>query len=126
MYSNPPELFSPTGPWSLVADTGRAVFLAGLRGIDPATNQLVPDPLERTRQVFRNLTLAAASVGLGLNDIVRLTVFVTDMKVHRPIVNQVQTEVWGAGPYPPRTIVAVSALNQEDFVEVEATLWRKA
>jgi hypothetical protein len=33
-----------------------------------------------------------------LNDIVRLTVFVTDMKVHRPIVNQVQTEVWGAGP----------------------------
>jgi enamine deaminase RidA (YjgF/YER057c/UK114 family) len=101
------------------------VFLAGLRGIDPATNKLVSDPLERTRQVFRNLVLAAGNVGLGVGDVVRLTVFVTDMKAHRPMVNQVQTEFWGAGPYPPRTIVQVSALNDEDFVEVEATLYRK-
>src|ERR1700753_2410599 len=89
MYSNPPEMFSPTGPWSIVADAGPAVFLAGLRGIDPATNKLVADPLERTRQVFRNLVLAAGSVGLGVGDVMRLTVFVTDMKAHRPMVNQV-------------------------------------
>ncbi len=126
MYSNPPELFEPTGPWSIVADAGPMVFLAGLRGIDPETNRLVEDPRERVRQIFRNLRLAAASVGLGLDGVMRLTVFVTDMKAHRPLVNAVQQEVWGDGPYPPRTIVQVSALNQEDIVEVEATLYRRA
>jgi enamine deaminase RidA (YjgF/YER057c/UK114 family) len=126
MYSNPPDLFEPTGPWSIVADAGSLVFLAGLRGIDPATNRLVEDPQERVRQIFSNLRLAAASVGLGLDSVTRLTVFVTDMKAHRPLVNAVQQEVWGNGPYPPRTIVQISALNQEDIVEVEATLYRGA
>jgi enamine deaminase RidA (YjgF/YER057c/UK114 family) len=70
------------------------------------------------------MQLAARSVGLDLNAVMRLTIFVTDMKAHRPLVNQVQQEFWGDGPYPPRTIVEVSALNQDDFVEVEATLYR--
>jgi enamine deaminase RidA (YjgF/YER057c/UK114 family) len=125
MYSNPPALFDPTGPWSIVADAGPLVCLAGLRGIDPATNALVEGDLPRVRQVFANLRLAVASVGLGLGSVMRLTVFVTDMKAHRPLVNQVQQEVWGAGPYPPRTIVQVVALNQDDIVEVEATLYRR-
>jgi 2-iminobutanoate/2-iminopropanoate deaminase len=126
MYSNPPALFDPTGPWSLIADAGPTLYLAGLRGIDPATNRLVEGPMERVRQIFTNLRLATASVGLGLDSVVRLTVFVTDMKEHRPLVNKAQEEVWGAGPYPPRTIVQVGALNQDDIVEVEATLHRRA
>jgi 2-iminobutanoate/2-iminopropanoate deaminase len=125
MYSNPSDLFDPTGPWSIVADAGPAVYLAGLRGIDPATNRLVEGDLPRVRQIFANLRLAVASVGLGLDSVMRLTIFVTDMKLHRPLVNQVQQEVWGAGPYPPRTIVQVVALNQDDIVEVEATLYRR-
>jgi 2-iminobutanoate/2-iminopropanoate deaminase len=123
-YQSPTELFEPTGPWSILAEAGPLVFLAGLRGLDPATNRLLDDPLERTRQIFINMQLAARSVGLDLNAVMRLTVFVTDMKAHRPLVNQVQQEFWGDGPYPPRTIVEVSALNQDDFVEVEATLYR--
>ena len=123
-YTNPPGLFDPTGPWSIVADAGATVYLAGLRGIDPATNRPVDGALERVRQVFANLRLAIASVGLGLDSVMRLTIFVTDMAEHRPLVNQVQQEVWGAGPYPPRTIVQVVALNQGDIVEVEATLHR--
>lgn len=123
-YRNPSQLFRPTGPWSILAEEERLIFLAGLRGIDPTTNQLVPDPVERVRQVFRNLQLANACAGSGLDSAMRLTVFVTDMKLHRPPVNDVQQELWGEGPYPPRTILQVSALNQEDFVEVEATLCR--
>jgi enamine deaminase RidA (YjgF/YER057c/UK114 family) len=72
------------------------------------------------------MRLAAQSVGLDLNAVVRLTVFVTDMVAHRPLVNDTQREFWGEGPYPPRSIVEVSALNQRDFVEVEATLCRQA
>ena len=56
-------------------------------------------------------------------DSVRLVVYVTDMQRHRPIVNQVQEELWGGGPYPPRTIVEVSRLNQDDIVEVEGTFF---
>lgn len=124
IYSNPPDLFDPTGPWSIIATGGPFVFLAGMRGIDPKTNTLVPGDLARTRQVFANLQRAARSVGLDLDAVMRLTVYVTDMVIHRPLVNQIQKEFWGNGPYPPRTILEVSALNQDDFVEVEATLYR--
>jgi len=54
---------------------------------------------------------------------VRLTVFVTDMTQLRPLVNKVQEELWAGGPYPPRTIVEVAKLNQDDIFEVEGTFF---
>lgn len=125
MYQCPDTLFTPTGPWSLLCDEGHTVYLAGLRGIDPATDTIVPDLLDRVRQIFRNLVLACDSVGLTLDNVSRLTIYVTDMAAHRPMVNQVQLEFWGNGPYPPRSIIGVQALNQGDWVEVEATLTRR-
>jgi enamine deaminase RidA (YjgF/YER057c/UK114 family) len=65
----------------------------------------------------------AQSDGATLRDAVRLVVYVTDMARHRPLVNKVQEELWGQGPYPPRTIVEVSRLNQDDIVEVEGTFY---
>jgi hypothetical protein len=41
----------------------------------------------------------------------------------RPIVNKVQAELWGQGPYPPRTIVEVRGLAQDDIMEVEGTFY---
>ena len=41
----------------------------------------------------------------------------------RPLVNRVQEALWGAGPYPPRTIIEVSRLNQDDIFEVEGTFY---
>jgi enamine deaminase RidA (YjgF/YER057c/UK114 family) len=123
-YSTPDALFTPTGPWSTTATAGPLLFLAGMRGIDPETDALVEDPRERVRQIFTNIEAAAAAGGAGLDGCVRLTVYVTDMAAHRPLVNDVQREFWGDGPYPPRTIVTVSGLNQDDIVEVEATFVR--
>jgi 2-iminobutanoate/2-iminopropanoate deaminase len=48
-----------------------------------------------------------------------LVVYVTDMDRYWPLVNKIQEEFWGGGPYPPRTIVEVSRLDQDDIVEVE-------
>jgi 2-iminobutanoate/2-iminopropanoate deaminase len=50
------------------------------------------------------------------------------MRRFRPIVNKVQEELWREPPYPPRTIVEVSRLNQDDIMEVEGTFYapRKA
>jgi len=41
----------------------------------------------------------------------------------RPIVNTVQEQIWNGGPYPPRTILEVSRLNQDDVFEVEGTFY---
>jgi enamine deaminase RidA (YjgF/YER057c/UK114 family) len=67
-------------------------------------------------------TIAAAE-GASLASCVRLTIFVTDMKRLRPLVNKAQEELWAGGPYPPRTIVEVARLNQDDIFEVEGTFY---
>ena len=118
---SPAGAIKPTATWSVGARAGDFVFVAGMRGIDPATDALVPGEEARIRQAFRNMQLIAESEGASLRDAVRLVVYVTDMARHRPLVNRVQEEFWGGGPYPPRTIVEVVRLNQDDIVEVEGT-----
>lgn len=119
----PDGAIAPTGTWSLGTRAGDFVFVAGMRGIDPATNALVDGDAARVHQAFRNMQTIAAAEGASLRDAVRLVVYVTDMARHRPLVNAVQQELWGEGPYPPRTIVEVSRLNQDDIVEVEGTFF---
>ena len=122
-YLKPAGAIAPTGTWSLGARAGEFVFVAGMRGIDPATNTIVGTEEERIRRAFTNMKTIVESEGAKLADCVRLTVFVTDMKRLRPLVNKVQEELWGQGPFPPRTIVEVSRLNQDDIVEVEGTFY---
>lgn len=119
----PSGAIKPTGPWSLGARAGDFVFVAGMRGIDPASNAIVGPEEERIRRAFMNMQTIAASEGASLRDCVRLTVFVTDMTRLRPLVNKVQEELWSGGPYPPRTIVEVAKLNQSDIFEVEGTFF---
>ena len=120
---SPDGAIEPTGTWSLGTRAGDFVFVAGMRGIDPQSNELVEGDADRIRQAFKNMELIAQSEGASLTDAVRLTVFVTDMERHRPIVNAVQEELWSGGPYPPRTILEVSKLNQDDIFEVEGTFY---
>ena len=119
----PQGAIAPTGTWSLGARAGDFIFVAGMRGIDPANNSLVDGDEARIRQAFVNMKTIAESEGAGLSDCVRLTVFVTDMGRLRPLVNKVQEQVWGGGPYPPRTILEVTRLNQDDIFEVEGTFY---
>lgn len=123
---SPEGAIKPTGTWSLGTRAGDFVYVAGMRGIDPATDTLVDGAEERIRQAFVNMKVIAGSEGAELRDAVRLVVFVTDMYRYRPIVNEVQKEFWGDGPYPPRSIVEVHRLNQDDFFEVEGTFYAPA
>jgi enamine deaminase RidA (YjgF/YER057c/UK114 family) len=120
---SPQGAIKPTGTWSLGARAGDFVFVAGMRGIDSKTNALTDGDEARIRQGFRNMEAIAASEGASLQDCVRLTVFVTDMARLRPLVNKVQEELWKGGPYPPRTILEVATLNQDDIFEVEGTFY---
>ena len=120
---SPDGAIEPTGTWSLGTRAGDFVFVAGMRGIDPQSNELVEGDAARIRQAYKNMELIAQSEGASLTDAVRLTVFVTDMERYRPIVNAVQEDLWSGGPYPPRTILEVSKLNQDDIFEVEGTFY---
>ena len=119
----PPGTIKPTGTWDLGARAGDFVYIAGMRGIDPKTNTLVCGDEARIRQGFLNMQMIAQSEGASLHDCVRIVVYVTDMIRFRPLVNKVQEELWGKGPYPPRTIVEVRRLNQDDIFEVEGTFY---
>jgi 2-iminobutanoate/2-iminopropanoate deaminase len=120
---SPPGAIAPTGTWSLGARAGDFVFVAGMRGIDPASNALVEGAEARIRQAFANMRRIAESEGASLASCVRIVVYVTDMAALRPLVNKVQAELWNGGPYPPRTIVEVARLNQDDIFEVEGTFY---
>ena len=120
---SPDGAIEPTGTWSLGSRAGDFIFIAGMRGIDPKSNELIKGNAARIRQAFRNMELIAKSEGAALIDAVRLTVYVTNMARYRPIVNSVQEELWCGGPYPPRTILEVTRLNQDDIFEVEGTFY---
>ncbi|MEA2736917.1 MAG: hypothetical protein QOH05_224 [Acetobacteraceae bacterium] len=121
-YPDVPGAITPTGPWRVAARGGGFLFVAGMRGIDPATGALIEGDLPRVRQAFANMRHIVQSQGSSLRHAVRLVVYVTDMAAHRPLVNVVQQELWGPdAAFPPRSIVQVAALNQGDIVEVEGT-----
>jgi 2-iminobutanoate/2-iminopropanoate deaminase len=82
---SPKGAIAPTGTWSLGARAGDFVFVAGMRGIDPASNTILGTEEERIRTAFTNMKTIAESEGASLASCVRLTVFVTDMNRLRPL-----------------------------------------
>jgi 2-iminobutanoate/2-iminopropanoate deaminase len=120
---NPAGAIKATGTWSVASRAGDFVFVAGMRGVDAATNTLVQGDEARIKQAFLNMKLIAESEGAGLSDCVRIVVYVTDMFRFRPLVNRVQEELWRGAAYPPRTIIEVHRLNQDDIMEVEGTFY---
>ena len=119
----PAGAIKTSGTWALGTRAGDFVYIAGMRGIDPRTNTLMAGEEARIRQGFLNMKTIAESEGASLRDCVRIVVYVTDMSRFRPLVNKVQEELWGSGPYPPRTIVEVHRLSGDDIFEVEGTFY---
>lgn len=120
---DPPGAIKAEGTWSLGARAGDFVFVAGMQGVDPETNKLVPDPEARVRQAFLNIRTIAQSEGASLQDCVRLTVYVSDLKRVAPLVDKVQAELWGKPPYPPRTMVEVRRLFDDDLIEIDSVFY---
>jgi 2-iminobutanoate/2-iminopropanoate deaminase len=120
---DPPGAIKAEGTWSLGARAGDFVFVAGMQGIDPATNTLVQDPQARILRAFLNLKLIAQSEGASLQDCVRLTVYVSDLHRFAPMVDKAQSQLWGGPPYPPRTMVEVKRLFDDDIVEIDSIFY---
>ncbi|KAI0894769.1 YjgF-like protein [Annulohypoxylon nitens] len=122
---NPSNFFNATGPWSLMSIAGDTLYISGMRGIYPWNSTLAPVGLDRVRQAYQNMATLAEMAGSDVNSCTRLVVYVTDMFRYRPMCNQVQVEIWGndSSRYPPRTIIEVNRLNDDDIVEVEGTFY---
>ena len=100
------------------------LYSVGMRGILP-NNTLAPVGLPRVRQAYQNMAELAEMVEVELDDCLRLVVYTTNMEEYRDLCNQIQIELWGddVNSYPPRTIVEVDRLNEDDIVEVEGTFY---
>lgn len=107
------------GPYSQGAHAlGNIAFLSGQIGLVPSTGELVQPFEAQVRQAFANMAAVVAQAGGQLSDVVKLTLFVTDMKQF-PIVNQVMAEVMPQ-PYCARSTVGVVSLPKAADFEVEA------
>lgn len=111
------------GCYSQAIARGDLVFLSGQIPLNPETMELVGgDFAAQVRQVISNLEAVCQASGGGLDDILKLTVFLTDMD-HFPIVNQVMEECF-TEPYPARAAVGVASLPKGAKIEMEAIFGR--
>ena len=109
------------GPSSQAIKKDSLVFISGQIPLVPGTTELVgTDLAEQTHQVFKNLQSVAEASGGGLNDIVKLTIYLTDLSAFA-IVNEIMASYF-IEPYPARATIEVSALPKSALVEVEAIL----
>jgi reactive intermediate/imine deaminase len=109
------------GTYAQAVRVGDTVYLSGQIPLHPDTMELVDgDMTAQIRQVFENLHAVAQAAHGTLADIVKLTVFLTDL-AHFPLVNQVMAEYFTA-PYPARAAIGVAALPKGAAVEMDAVL----
>lgn len=108
------------GPYSQAVRCGNTVYLAGQIGLDPKTMELVPGIEAQANRVFDNIRAVATAAGGSLDDIVKLTVYLTDLG-HFALVNDVMARHFKA-PYPARAAIGVASLPRGALVEVDAIL----
>lgn len=109
------------GPYSQAIKSGSLVFLSGQIPLDPEFMELVGSGIEeQTQQVFKNLSAVANAAGGSLNDIVKLTIYLTNLDLFAS-VNSIMEEHF-AEPYPARATIEVSALPKGAIVEIEAIM----
>lgn len=108
------------GPYSQAVRCGNTVYLAGQIGLDPATMELVSGLDAQTRRVFDNLKAVARAAGGDLSDIVRLTIYLTDLGDFGR-VNEIMAACFTA-PFPARATLGVASLPRGALVEIDAIM----
>ena len=111
------------GPYSQGIATERTVFVSGQLPIVPQTGQLAEGIEEQTRYSIQNIRAILAGAGLGLQHVVKTTVFLKDMADFTKM-NQIYQEYF-SHPYPARSAVQVAALPKGALVEIECIATRE-
>lgn len=110
---------APIGPYNQAVFAGETLYISGQIPIDPATGELNNASLQdETHQCMKNLEAILTAAGLGFANVVKSTIFITDMKRFAEI-NEVYAQYFSADP-PARETVQVAALPK--FVNVEISM----
>lgn len=110
---------APIGPYNQAIRSGNMLFISGQVCIDPATGELKnKDVQEETHQVLHNLKAILAEAGMTFSNVVKTTIFITDMNRFSEI-NEVYGKYFDAN-FPARETVQVSALPK--FVNIEISM----
>ncbi|MCK2089696.1 RidA family protein [Thauera aromatica] len=115
-----PNAPAAIGPYSQAVKAGNQVFLSGQIGLDPATMQLVEGVEAQAVRVFDNLKAVAEAAGGSFADVVKITIYLTDLG-NFGTVNEVMTRYF-AEPYPARATVGVRELPRGALVEADLVL----
>jgi len=114
------------GPYSQAIAAGDMLFLSGQVALDPATGALVEGGIEaQTTRVLRNLEAVLRAAGATLDDVVKTTVFMTDLSQFTAM-NTTYATFFTRAPPPARATVQVAALPRGALVEIEAIARIKA
>ena len=109
------------GTYSQAVKVGDTVYLSGQIPLVPQTMQLVEGEMgAQIRQVFDNLQAVAAAAGGGLVDIVKLNIYLTDLR-HFPLVNEIMAAYFKE-PYPARAAIGVASLPKGAAIEADAVM----
>jgi 2-iminobutanoate/2-iminopropanoate deaminase len=113
----------PVGPYSQAIEAGNMLFCSGQIAIDPATDTVLTGDVEtQTRQVMKNIKAVLDKAGYTWNQIVKTTIFLTDMADFAK-VNAIYAEAFKELP-PARSTVQVSGLPKGVNVEIEVTAYK--
>jgi len=111
------------GPYSQGIASGDRIYVSGQGPVDPETGDVIDgSPAEQTRRTLENVDAILQAGGASLDDVVKATVFVKDMRYYDE-VNEVYGELMSA-PYPARSAVEVVKLPVDIDVEIEVVAER--
>lgn len=111
------------GPYSHAALANQFAFCSGQIPLDPETMQVVEGGIEsQTEQVIRNIESVLEGLGATSTDVVKTTIFLTDM-AHFPAVNEIYATFFG-NHKPARSTIAVAGLPLGALVEIECIVAR--
>ncbi len=109
------------GPYSQAVQAGNLVFLSGQIALDPESGELVQGGFEaEVHQAIRNMIAVVQAAGGSLSQVVRLTLYLTDLGKF-PQANEIMKEYFRL-PYPARSTVGVASLPRGAAFEIEATV----
>jgi 2-iminobutanoate/2-iminopropanoate deaminase len=107
------------GPYSQAIQAGEFLFLSGQIPLDPKTGDLMKgDIREQTQQVLENIKGVLESQGLGMENVVKATIFLKDMANFNQ-VNEVYATYFTSFP-PARSTIEVAKLPRDADIEIEA------
>ena len=109
---------APSGPYSLAVISDGTVYVSGQIPVDPADGRMPEGTEEQIRQAMKNLISILSETDIGTRDLLKVTVYLTDMKDF-DLMNSVYAEMFGPA-YPARTCVGVSSLPKGAKIMIDA------